>query len=99
MRGRLLALGDARLGGFDDRLAGRGDRARAAGAVAEPHEIAVVLLQRDLLEGDAELRREHLREPRGVALPVVERAGGELDRAVRLERDLAELAARSFCNL
>ena len=79
---------------FDDRRAGRGDRARAAGAVAEAHEVAVVLLQRDLLEGHAELRGQHLRERRGVALAVIQRAGGELHRAVRLERDLAEFAAR-----
>ena len=94
MRGRLLALCDHERGGLDDRLTGRGDRARAAGAVAEADEIAVVLLQRDLFEGHAELRGQHLRERRGVALAVVERAGGQLHRTVRLEGDLAEFAAR-----
>ena len=95
MRRGLLALGDHERGGFDDRRAGRRDRARAAGAVAEADEVAVVLLQRDLLEGHAELAGEHLRERRGVALAVIERAGGQLHRAVRLEGDLAEFAARA----
>ena len=80
--------------GLDDRRTRRGDRARAAGAVAEAHEVAVVLFQRDLLEGNAELRRQHLRERRGVTLAVIERAGGEFHRAVGLEGDLAEFAAR-----
>ena len=48
---RLLALGDDERGRLDDRRPGRGDRARAAGAVAEAHGVAVVLLQRDVLEG------------------------------------------------
>src|ERR1700742_4501556 len=94
MRGRLLALGDDKRGGLDNRRAGRGDRARAAGTVAEAHEVAVVLLQRDLLEGHAKLRRQYLRERRGMALAVIERAGGEFHRTVRLEGDLAEFAAR-----
>ena len=94
MRRRLLALGDDQRRGFDDRRAGRGDRARAAGAVAEAHEVAVVLFERDLLEGHAELRRQHLRERGGVTLAVIQRAGGELHRTVRLEGDLAEFAAR-----
>ena len=55
MRGGLLAFCNYERGGFHDRLTGRCDRARAAGAAAEADEIAVVLLQRDLFEGNAEL--------------------------------------------
>src|SRR5262249_56546773 len=76
------------------RLARGGDRGRAAGAVAKAQVIAVVLLQRDLVEGHAELRRQHLRERRGMALAVIEGAGGELYAAVGFKGDLAELAAR-----
>ena len=94
MRGGLLAFGNDQRSELDDRRAGRGDRARAAGAVAEADEVAVVLFERDLLEGYAELRRQHLCERRGVTLAVVERAGGEFHRTVRLEGDLAEFAAR-----
>src|SRR6266566_7719966 len=94
MCGGLLALGDDKRGCLDDRLAARHDRARAAGAVAEADEIAVALFERYFLEGYAELCRKHLRERCGVALAVVERAGGQLDRTVRLEIDLAEFAAR-----
>ena len=50
--------------------------------------------QLDPLEGHAELGGQHLRERRGVALAVIERAGGQLHRTVRLEGDLAEFAAR-----
>ena len=94
MRRRLLAFCNDQRRGLYDRLAGRGDRARAAGAVAETHEVAVVLFERDVLEGHAELRRQHLGERSGVTLAVIQRAGGELHRAVGLEGDLAELAAR-----
>ena len=94
MRRRLFAFFDHERGSFHDRLTGRGDRARAAGAVAEAHEIAVVLLDRDFLEGHAELGGKHLRERRCMALAVIERAGGQFHAAVRLERDLAEFAAR-----
>ena len=89
-----LPLAIDQRGGFDDRRTRRGDRARTAGAVAEAHEVAVVLFERDLLEGHAELRRQHLGERGGVALAVIQRAGGEFHRAVGFERDLAELAAR-----
>src|SRR5207244_7802779 len=91
--GLLAFLHDQR-GRLDDRLSARGDRARAAGAAAESHEVAVILLQRNLLEGHAELRRKYLRERRGMALAVIERAGGEFYRAIWLECDLAKLAAR-----
>ena len=79
---------------FHDRRSGRGDRAGAAGAVAETHEVAVVLLQRDPLKGHAELRRGCLGERRRMTLAVIERPGGQLHRTVRLEGDLAEFAAR-----
>src|SRR6185312_11180337 len=70
MRRRLLALLDDERGRLDDRLSGRGDRARAARAAAESHELAVVLLQLDLVEGDAELVAQHLCKRRGMALAV-----------------------------
>ena len=55
--GRALALFDNELRGPHDRHAAGGNRARAAGAVAGMHEVAVALLELDALEGDAELVR------------------------------------------
>src|SRR5216683_3687309 len=57
MRRRALALLDDQLRGFDDRHAARGDRARAAGAVAGMDDVAVTLFQPDAFEGDAELEQ------------------------------------------
>src|SRR5207248_2106259 len=73
--------------------AGR-DRARATGAVAGMHDIAVALLKLDAFEGDAELRREHLGKRAGVPLTVVERSGDQSYRAVIFKHDLAEFDAR-----
>jgi len=69
MRSGLLAFFDHERGSLHDRLTRRRDRARAAGCVAEADEIAVALLQCDLLEGNAELRRQHLRERRAWPWP------------------------------
>ena len=81
-------------GGFDDRGAARIHRARTAGAAAREQFVAVALQQPDLLERDAELRRQHLRERRGVALAVIERAGNDGDVAIRLEADAAHFLVR-----
>ena len=51
--------------------------------------IAVALQQLDLVEGNAELLRQHLREGRPMALAVIERAGDNGDRAVGVEADAA----------
>ena len=51
------------------------DRARAAGAAAEQQLVAVALQEADALERNAEPAHQHLRERRGVALAVIERAG------------------------
>src|SRR6266446_137505 len=93
MRRRALALLDDQLRGFDDRHPRGGDGARAAGAAAGMHDVAVALLELYALEGHAKLRREHLRERRRVTLAIIERAGDQPDRAVILEQDLAELDA------
>src|SRR3954451_16443434 len=57
------------------------------------HDVAVALFELDVFEGYAKLRREHLCEWRGVALPIVERAGDQSHRAVIFEHDLAEFDA------
>ena len=57
------------------------------------HDVAVALFELDAFEGHAELRAEHLRERRRMALAVVERAGDQPHRAVVLEHDLAEFDA------
>ena len=77
--------------GFDDRLAARHDRARAAGAAAGQQLVAVALDQVDQLERQAEPVGQHLGEGRGVALAVVEGAGDQGDPAVLLEADAAHL--------
>ena len=64
---------------------------RAAGAAAERQLIAVALQQADLVERNAELARQHLRERRRMALAEIERAGDDRHRAVRLEANAAEL--------
>ena len=96
-RGR-LALGDHQIAGFDDRGTARHDRARAAGAAAAVHDIAVVLHQADAVERDTKFCSKHLRERRRMALAVIERAGGQKHGAVRFEIDLAEFgeAGRHF---
>ncbi len=91
--GDLLALLDderARLG--DGRAAGH-DRLGTARAAAGDEPVAVALHQADLVEGHAELGRQHLREGGPVALPVVQRAGDDGDRAVGLEMDAAHFVA------
>src|SRR6202522_1030317 len=93
MRGSLLAFCDHQRGRLDDRHAGRGDGTGTAGAVAETHEIAVVLFEPDVVEGYAELRGKHLCERGGMTRAIVERAGGQFYRTVRFEGDLAEFAA------
>ena len=91
MRGGVAPLLDHQVGRFDDRGAGRHQRLRAAGAAARHQPVAVALHQPDGVEGHAELLVQHLRERRPVALPVVEGAGDDGHRAVRLEADLALL--------
>ena len=91
VRGDLLALLDHLGGGFHDRGAAVHDRFRAAGAAAGEQLVAVALQQADALERNAELLAQHLRERRGVALAVIERAGDDGDGAVGLEADAAHL--------
>src|SRR5882724_13335048 len=90
VRGRALALFDDEPRGLHDGHAAGGDGARAAGAVAGMHDVAVALFEFYALEGDTELRGKHLRERRRMTLAVVERAGDQADRAVGFEYDLAE---------
>ena len=73
------------------RRAAEHHRARAAGAAAGDQLVAVALQQADALERHAELLAQHLRERRGVALAVVERAGDDGHAAVGLEADAAHL--------
>ena len=91
VRGDLLALLDDLGRGLDDGLARIHHRARAAGAAAGQQFIAVALQDAHLLERHAELLAQHLRERRGVALAVVERAGADGDAAVGVERNAAHL--------
>ncbi len=93
MRRGFLALLDDQLRRFDDGHAAGGDGARAAGAAAGVHDVAVALFEPDALEGHAELVGQHLRERRGMALAIVQRARDQPDRAVGLEHDLAKFDA------
>src|SRR3981189_561099 len=93
MRGGALALLDHQSRSLDDRHPAGGDGARAAGAAAGMHEVAVALFEFYAVEGDAELGGENLRERRRMSLTIVERAGDQPHRAVILEHDLAELDA------
>ncbi len=92
--GELLAFLDDELGGLHCRAAAHHRRARATGAGAEHQLVGIALQQPDLLERHAELRREHLRHRRGVALAVVERAGDDGDVAVGFEAQPAHLLGR-----
>ena len=94
MPGERAALLDHLRRRLDQRLAARHDRARAAGAAADQELVAVALDQIDQLERQAEAVDQHLRERRGVALAVVERAGDDRHPAVRLEADAAHLRIR-----
>src|SRR5713101_873641 len=91
MGGDLLALVDHLGRSFHDRGAAVHDRFRAAGAAADEQLVAVTLQEADALEWDAELFAQHLREWRGVALAVIERAGDDGDGAVGFEADAAHL--------
>ena len=93
MRGDLLAALDHHFRGLDQRRADEHHRARTAGAAAEGHAVAVALHQADAVERNAEHVGQHLREGRGVALAVIERAGDDGDRAVFLEVDAAHFLA------
>ena len=92
--GDLLAFLDDLGGGFDDRGAAVHQRLRAAAAAADGEPIAVALHERDLLERDAELLAQHLRERRGVAHAEIERAGGQRHRAVAIESDVGQFLRR-----
>src|SRR5439155_781418 len=89
----LAALDDG-VGGFDDRSAARGDRPGSSRAAAGDELVAVPLEQPDALERNAEALAQHLSERRGMALAVIERAGDQRHRAVRLEADATHLLAR-----
>src|SRR6516225_7049355 len=64
-------------------------------AISRPCSItlaaAFALDQADLVEGNAELRGQDLRERRGVPHAEIHRAGEQGDAAVRLEDDAAQL--------
>ena len=93
MGGRALALLDDQFRGLDDRHSAGGDGARAAGAIAGMHDVAVALLELDAFEGHAELCTEHLRKRCRMPLTIVERAGDQPHRAVSFKHDLAEFDA------
>ncbi len=57
------------------------------------HDIAVALFEFYALEGHTELRTQHLRKRRRVALAIIERAGDQPHHTVILEHDLAKLDA------
>ena len=91
---KLLAAFDDEFARFQDRGAARGDRARSAGSAAEHDLVAVALQQSNAIEGNSEPRTQYLRERRRVALSIVERAGNDRDRAVRLEPYAAHFLVR-----
>ena len=63
-------------------------RPAAEGADALLHDARVAMENRDVLDGDAELVGEHLRERGLVALAVRRRASGGGDASVALDRHL-----------
>ena len=67
------------------------ERAAAVGAHAERHAAGVAVDDLDVLDRDAELGRDHLREGRLVALAVAVRAGEDGDGAGRVHPHLAGL--------
>src|SRR5258705_257480 len=91
MRGELLAALDHFGAGFDQRGAGVHEALRAARAAAHDQRVTVALDKPDLVERDAELLMQDLREGGGVAHAEVERAAEDRDAAIGLEHDAAEL--------
>ena len=89
-----FAVLDHFCGRFDQGLPRCHDRARAAGAAAVEEQVAVALDQVDLVERDAEAVDQDLGEGGGVALAVVEGAGGDGHPAVLFEPDAAHLFGR-----
>src|ERR1700733_6483641 len=93
--GELLAFLDDFCRAFDDRGAAVHDRFRAAGSTADYDAVAVALHQLDLVEGNAELLGQHLRERRGVTHAEIHRAGGQRHGAVGVEDDAGGFLGRS----
>ena len=91
MGGDQLALGDDLVGGAVERRAADRNRARAEGAGAVRDGIGVALDDLDLLDRDAQLRRQDLREGRGVALAVIVGAEHGAHGAVGLDADRGRL--------
>ena len=91
VRGDLLALGDDLVERLDDRRAADRERARAVGAHAEQHAAGVAVHDVDVLDRNAEARRDDLRERRLVALAVAVRAGEHRHAAGRMHAHLAGL--------
>ncbi len=91
VRGDLLALGDDLVERLDDRRAADRERARAVGAHAERNAAGVAVHDVDVVDRDAEPRRDDLRERRLVALAVAVRAGEDRDAAGRVHAHLARL--------
>jgi hypothetical protein len=100
VRRDLLALGDDLVQRLDDRGAADGERAGSVRPHAEQHAARVAVDDVDVLERNAELRRDHLRERRLVALAVAVRAGEHGDASGRMDAHLAGLEqtrARAEC--
>ncbi len=91
VRRDLAALLDHLGGGLHDRGAARHDGFGAAAAAAQEETVAVALQQADLLERNAELLAQHLRERGGMAHAEIHGAGQQRDAAVGLEDDAAHL--------
>ena len=89
--GDLLALGDDLVQRLDDRGAAHGEAATAVGAHAEQHLAGVAMLDRDVLERDAQLVGHDLRERGLVALAMAVAAGEDGDLAGGMHAHLAGL--------
>ena len=85
MAGDLLRLGLDLVERLGDRRHADSAGARAVGAHAELHLVGVAVDDRDVLEGDAEARRNELREGRLVSLAVTVRPRQHLDGADRID--------------
>ena len=91
MGGDPRAFGDHRVAGDGDGIAAIHRRARAAGAATDQHFVGITLHQPDLFERHAQLIHQHLGKRRPVPLAVIQRAGNDRHRPIRLEADATHL--------
>ena len=95
VRGDLLALRNHLVERLHDGRSADGERTRSIRAHAEQHAPGIAVHDVDVLDWNAEARRNDLRECRLVTLPVTVRAGEDRHAAGRMDADFTGFDAHS----